>query len=83
MAGKVIVKAKCRCSICGCNLRRQKTIKVAASTPKDAQREISGVVEEWKTTLTDQQCKICNDILMATVSGVVNQRKRKEQDHAK
>ena len=56
-------KTTIHCNICGCKLKRTKTIKVESLIKEDAIKEAKDKIESWKESLKDQTCKVCKTII--------------------
>lgn len=57
------VKTIISCNTCGCDLKREKTIKVSATTEQEAKQEASEKIAKFKARLTGKNCKVCESII--------------------
>lgn len=56
-------KITIECNTCGCQLKRTKTIKVEATNREDATKEADQKIKEWKSKLSNTNCKTCQSII--------------------
>ncbi len=63
MNGILKAKTTIYCDICGCTMKRTKSIKVTAEDKESAMAEAKSKVQKWQESLKGQTCKTCKSIL--------------------
>ncbi len=56
------VKTVIKCEICGCLMKKSKSIKVAATEKEAAKSEANEKVQKWRASLS-KKCKICQSVI--------------------